>query len=455
MKKVLLVLMILIFTSCNRTQETNDINDSDVPTTTEATEPPREHREIIVAGWWQSFMDSTEEVPTPDDPGDYVTRSLQWNHLNNVVMPELNISFTYLQLPGFEILGLVTASVIAGAPIADMVMMPTFDVFNAALGGILQPLEDFVPAEHRIFSDQPGVIRPVFTFFDKTWTFLANHPTTHGYGLLVNLDMVNRYGLDNPVELYERGEWTWDNFRRLMQEATFSSTGTTIDYAGLGGDIAGMFAGMIPSNSGWMVNPNNLDLELDSPQTIMALEFLYDILVTDQTYARNHGDDDFPLERTLFRPFEAWQVGDVEFDFDFLPFPMGPMNTTGATNFYTPTTAFNIPVGVEDPFFVFSAYEAFLGWCDGDLELLGSSVYQNVRATFPTEASVQRLIQMMRFPSQVFDPAIVMPHGFFYDTVNNMRNGFMDRTLTPASAIESFRPPLQNIINEVIEGIRT
>ena len=462
MKKILLLVLLLIFAACGNNQNNNnDVVDTSPTVETTTPEPTEAEidrgppREIIVAGWWQSFMDSHDEMPTPDDPGDYFTRSMQWNHMQNVVMPEKNVIFTYLQLPGAEIFGLVTASVIAGDPIADMVMMPTADVFSGALGGIIQPLEGFVPADHYIFSDVPGPIRPVFHFFDQTWTFLQNHPNSLGWHILVNMDMVNRFGLDDPIELFDRGEWNWDNFRRLLQEATFSSTGTTIDHAGLGGSFAGLLSGLIPANSGFMVNPNDLAFELDSPQTMMALEFIHDILVTDQTYAINHGGQDFPLENTLFRAFQDWQLGDVEIAFDVLPFPMGPMNTTGATNAFAPATAFSIPVGVEDPYFVFSAYDAFLDWAGGDLELIGTIVMTNRRAVMPNEPAVQRLLDMMRSPQQVFDAALVMPHNFFNSISGNFLDGFINRTLTPASGVESLRPPLQNIINEVLDGRRT
>ena len=48
-------------------------------------------------------------------------------------------------------------------------------------------------------------------------TILPTH-IEQGYSIFYNRDLVEEYGLEDPFELYENGEWTWDKFMEMMKE---------------------------------------------------------------------------------------------------------------------------------------------------------------------------------------------------------------------------------------------
>ena len=448
MNKLIITFLILLFTACN-----NNDNIQETEITPEPTEPviEREHREIVVAGWWRVFTMSDEPEPMIDDPGDYYTNRLRWEHLNNIVMPDLNITFTYLELPSTQIPEITLTSVIAGDPIADMVKMAPTGALSLAMSRSLQPLESFLEPNNPIFTENKNGVRPCLNIFDQTWSFITDYIDTHGFGIVVNIDMVNRLGLDNPVELYKRGEWDWENFRRLLNEATFSSTGGTIDHVGISSALGDASAvpilhGLIPANSGWIVNPNTFTLDLDTPQTMMALEFIYDILVTDQVHVMNHSN--IPVENILFQVSELWRLNEYLFEIDYIPFPKGPLNTTGATNFFNPSTAFSIPVGIHEPEFVFYAFEQAMQWAAHDWDLLSTGEFSWMREVMHNEETVQRTPEMLMPPQQVFEIAAIMPNNFFWGMYHAMVPNFINRTHTPASFVESVRNQMQSEIDE-------
>lgn len=463
---IALIIALLATTACGRNGGEEDPPIVEVTPTPEppAADPPAEDppedppeelgppRVITFGGPWAHGVMTGAE---PDPEGIfYAIDQLRIPWLHDVIMPQFNVEFAHVYIPfGDEFVPSIAASVMAGEPLADFLLIQPFRALQAIQGGLLTPLDDFVPADNPIFRlENNAGLRPLWFHNDQLWMFTNNSHATLTMGLLVNMDMVERLALDCPIELFETGNWNWDNFRRLMSEATFSSTGDgVIDHVGIRtGDYhpREFFGTLVSANSGWLVDPTGPTnvLGLDSPQSMMALEFIYDIVVHDRVWSYLHGD--IPPENALFA-FGGWGgINDMEFAADWLPVPMGPMNTTGWTHSSVRGNGFTMQVGVEDPGFVFSVLDAHeSGWPQGDPTLQHSLSYAQLEAALPTMASINRVLTNARMPAQNVDLARIIGHDFF-DFFVDIMNGFIDRSLTPASAVESFRPQMQDVIDE-------
>ena len=408
--------------------------------------PPRE---IIFGGPWQHGP-MTGSEPDPDSIW-YAVDSIRIPFLHDVTMPTFNVEWVHIYIPfGEGFIPAIAASVLAGEPLADMLLIQPFVVVNAYLQGLIQPLETFVPPDNPIWNDRlvdRRGVTPEAHFAGRTLSFLNSSYDLASIGMMVNMDMVERLGLQCPVELYETGQWDWDWFRRLMAEATFSSTGAAIDHVGLRGGTWDLYRAIIPANSGTFIDPTNGRITLDSPQTMMSLQFVYDFITQDQSWAALH--EEIPAENVLFQISQWGGLRDRDFAVDWIPFPMGPMNTTGWTSTHQPRNSFTILTGT-DAAFVFEVYDFHeSGWVDGDYSMQRWLSYIQLEEVMPNQAAVERVIRNALPPNRTIDLATYIHAPFFTYMLDPFTDGFMDRTLTPASAVESFVPPLQAAIDSV------
>ena len=412
--------------------------------------PNASTRRVVLAGWFPTFFQSDRERPDPNDPGiaNFHFAQLQFNNLVRV-KNEMNVIIEYVSVYRGTVLADLTAIVMAGDVLGDVHFLPGIDTVTAARTGLIQPLDSFVPANNQIFTDPQTMV--VRTWLMGTpWSFDMNSGWNIGPGLRVNLDMMEILGLQNPVDLWYAGEWTWANFRRLAREATFSSTGGSIDHVGLGGDTFALFFHLMAANDGRVINydnPNNLVLAFNEPNSLQALEFAADMLYFDRSLRILHAY--IADENVLMSPHQPWDFYSVPYRFTIVPFPLGPANTSGNTHMQAFPQAHTVPAGVWDPGFVFDVLDQLSRWGETPAQLVEQLEQFRIN-NWHTAEDMRRFAYIAEHTRSVELGMIMWP--LLGDANDAFFNAWVDGTMTVPQAITAYTPQLQAIVDEWAAG---
>ena len=146
------------------------------------------------------------------------------------------------------------------------------------------------------------------------------------FALYLNLDLIDQAGAENPIELAQNGEWTWEKFAEVAQQITENSDGAKGFGANSWWANWGYF---VNSGGGGFFNADRTACALDTPESIAGLEFYQNLY--NSGYGVPFGEDAEP-------PFKAGTVGMfvngrwatpgareiTAFNWDVAPMPTGP-----------------------------------------------------------------------------------------------------------------------------------
>lgn len=182
-------------------------------------------------------------------------------------------------------------------------------------------------------------------------------------GVFFNKRLLEEAGID-PADIYkwqESGEWTWDKFEELCATITADTDNDgVIDRWGLVTDES-LFKNM----SVWSNNTEYIGMEngkyvnkTETDETLQALNWAIDMM-SKYLYKPDGAEWDwwktaFPAGNAAFLAGEVYMAAnefkDMEDDFGFVCFPMGP-NATDYTNLYS-----------DNPFAIPACYDADRAW---------------------------------------------------------------------------------------------
>ena len=214
----------------------------------------------------------------------------------------------------------------------------------------------------------------------KTWSPPSTMP------LAFNLQMVEDANLEDPRDLVERGEWTWEKFREYCKVLTKDTDGDgNIDVYGFGGWPGDYFMNFVMSN-GTNVAATVTE-NLSSPEVGEVLQFIQDLNLVDKVMYPIPEENGWDVCRWLYRdgkvaftPIAAWIMDSnkdyafqhpedptLDFDMVFIPWPVGPHgNAETNAQKVTANACYVIPVGVEDPGLVYNVLYDLLNWYNYD-----------------------------------------------------------------------------------------
>jgi len=341
---------------------------------------PDGRRIIRVASWFDRFFDSTHTAIT-DDPGLTNPETAQME-LDRVryVEEKYNVFIEFVNMTWEGIMENIPISIMSGIPDAEIYMVnPQFGI-PAVLNGFATSLEEMGLSDHPIMSGESNVLTSLhIPGTDNTYLIQAAGFETSMYLMGFNLDMLQAHGLEDPRDLWHRGEWTWERFREYAVAVTDSAR----NIYGWSGYWTNFLSSLLFSNNAAIAaGPVQT---LDHPNTVEVLNFIDQLYNVDRV-ARPWNPDSWPINNNLFAEglsgfFMAnhWllneqsggfvgAVASLPFEVGVVPFPVGPqgnaetMFTAGADGNF-----FFIPRFVENPRLVFDVFYDLMNWFDDDL----------------------------------------------------------------------------------------
>ena len=342
-----------------------------------------EPRTIKIGTWYDIYYDSTNK-DIHDDPSvsDEELAQMMFDNLKRVE-EKYNVRIEYVNLTYDGIQESINTSVLAGKPDCDIYLTePAFGI-PAVANGYATDLSKVLPADADILTNQNYLTTININGLDGTYLMLpvgGESIPGSSYVLAFNKKMLDDAGLENPNDLYARGEWTWDKWREYLMKLTKDSDGDGVtDIYGFGSRYDWLFEYLNMSN-GTAVASNKTE-NLSSKEVGETLDFIYNMYNVDHV-ARPWNEEDWNDNQNSYVNGEvacwftqAWVVDsnkDVEKGIDqiWAPMPIGPSGNkdTNARKNAASGAAYFIPEGVEDPYLVYMVFQEYKDYYGDDFD---------------------------------------------------------------------------------------
>ena len=301
------------------------------------------------------------------------------------------------------------------------------------LEGITQPLQYYVNMEN------PNMhIKAMDACFKYNGNYYVAASETNFGVIFYNKDTFSAAGLEDPMSLYNKGQWNWSNFVRAAKALTNKDKGTF----GFGTEFPYLFYGSNATSTLKLDENGHYSLNMDDPAFVAALE-----IIQDGTYKSGWSG----WETSAMGSFQTGKIAMVgsftmyeadvnalaalygwdPINYGVVPLPAGPNNTEGLNMVHS--AGYSIGAGSDCP-----AHAGKLI----DMLMDGHAAYQAERnKQFP--ASHLELYQKMaekQICVNTRDSAI----GGGYSLPQAIANG-----QSIAQAIEEFKPQFQKDIDTV------
>ena len=353
------------------------------------------------------------------------------------VEEKYNVTIEWHVVTWEEKINLLTASILAGEPIGDIVGVDSIMTASLIQHDYIHALDDLVDVSTTKLSD---TMKDMGTFDDKV--YLLKREVSESGGMYYNKTMFEQAGLPDPYELQEAGEWTWeamlDAAKRLTNETTY------------GLSIAPNYLAeyLIFSNDALILDTETGEVTMDSPNAMEGLEFMSSLYNEHKVIKPNEGDTwndprkyftEGSVGMTQGWLWEAGARGETPFEWGYVFWPKGPK----ATDYVTPvnvTEGMVIPKGVEDPEIVYQIWEDMQMW-----EYEREGTVEWFEEVLPNEESVDTATKMLDKIRVNYWPA----HGIadaFWETFENISTG----AESPSQAIAKVMGEAQSLVDEFL-----
>ncbi len=372
------------------------------------------NRVIYIGSWWVQHYDSADNdlndspdyQASIDQDGDdeatlnqkAINRQVAQLKFDNVAKLEekYNCKFYWQNLTYTGVKESINTSVLAGTPDADIYLVDTGMAIPAQANGLAVDLKTVLPEDADIFTDQ-NVISYLDLGDGKACILKrveAQSAVEATYPLAFNKQMLEDNNLEDPRDLYARGEWTWDKFIEYCQVLTQDTDGDgQIDQYGYCGYEYETFENLMMSNGATIAVGTTQTL--DDAKTGEALQMLSDMynvynICYPYDYEGSPSDsmrNQYTQGNVGFFPIAAWiESGNNDYDWDLdgsteLPFdvvyvrwPVGPSGDqeTNAGKNASSGEFYIIPAGISDPETVYNFLYDYWNWMDGDYSIRDS-----------------------------------------------------------------------------------
>jgi ABC-type glycerol-3-phosphate transport system substrate-binding protein len=362
-----MLIMVLTFSACqpqggesSTVPTSSDSQSSSADPTTEP-EPQRDFggAEFTIASHWAVYM--FPEVGASDVGDKMLNRYTE-------IEEKYNCTISYITGTPEEFNNGFTSAAAAGLKYADVIETNLFWLRPFVAAGYLEPLENVEDLKLEDDATWLGLAKTASTFEGKTygvdWTTWYNKLPNVAYILYFNKRLLEEKNQPNPYELFDKGEWNWENFREIAKNV--SDPVNEID--GIVGLDMMIEMSAIRSNGVREVNVDENGkylFGLADERAYEALEFVKNIIHVDKSYGDYYDGRSMGVAWTLpITRFLEGQAGFLSYhthmfefgfllnmvdDYGFIPFPRGPKGRSDYNAALTAhTRTFSIPVTVED-----------------------------------------------------------------------------------------------------------
>ena len=226
------------------------------------------------------------------------------------------------------------------------------DFVKRVTKNVLMPIDDYIDLDDFIWKKD---LSKQFEWNGKNYCPVQGVSADF---IFYNKTMFENYGVKTPMEYYEAGQWNFDNFKKVAVELTddIDKDGNTDQW----GYASWKYELFVLANGGNFVEKTKdgrLNLTVDSPETLDALQFIqdgyhkYKYIMPDGT---NKWNEDFPAGKIAMIGESAYVAewflkGKMKDEWDIAPFPAGPGNPEGISpsnaGGWTLVNGTNNPVG--------------------------------------------------------------------------------------------------------------
>lgn len=376
-------MMISLLGGCNSEEKPEVTEGQDAPVSSELN-IPKETRTIKIGTWYEHYYDSNSK-DIYDSP--YITdEEIAQKQFDIVkeVEEKYNVKIEYVNLTWTGIQESINNSILAGTPDCDIYEVDVQWGIPAALKGYAVKINDIVPADDDIFTTQ-NVFSP-FYIGNTTDAYIINKSLEEKtieatYPLAFNMKMIQDAGLEDPRELYKKGEWTWDKFREYLIALTKDTDGDGVnDVYGYGSDTNNTIDSLLMSNGTGIAMGDKETLS--SPAVGEVFDFIDKLYHVDKV-AVPIDPDDYDVNRTWYLESKtafwisaAWIMdmykdSDAGIETTFVPWPVGPSGNKDTNKMKNTVSgnAYIIAQGAEDPEFLYNVFKDYNNWFKDDLSL--------------------------------------------------------------------------------------
>ncbi|MFC4388772.1 ABC transporter substrate-binding protein [Gracilibacillus marinus] len=384
---------------------------------------------IKVVAWWN--MEIAEDNPD----------NIQKAENLKALMEKHNFNIEYVEIDYGEYQEKVTASLIAGEPIGDIVRLgKTYTVPALVKQDLLWPIDEYTKNTN-VFNQT--MTNDLYTYEGRGYGFTEDKKNL-AQGIFYNRTLMNQLGMKPLQEYVDEDNWNWDTFIEVAKEANKDTNNDgKLDTWGLANSSLMLYA--LLSNNTDLVKGDQQNL--DDPKTLEALEFESRI-VTEQIPRPTEGGDwtepgqFFRQGNTLMYAGADHEIGGFrtdmpDYDIGFIPFPKGP----SVSEYYSAEAllqALTIPKTVENPEQLMYIWEKI-----NDIESIydypGQAGYET---NYTNEEDINNL-QMVSENLLVLDYN-TYPNLGYYDFVGEIASG-----TSVSTVVEKYKPLFQSAIDEV------
>lgn len=440
------------------------------------------NNEILIGSWWTSHYDSAD-TSVEDNP-DYLNaidaegdddetkavnaanrKALQMRFDSvSKIEQKYDVKYYWKNLTYEGVKESINTSILAGSPDCDIYLVESQLALPAQANNLCVNLHDILPADHDIFTDQ--IVASYLDIGDgKACIIQRQGGMVNTFPLGFNVQMLEDNNLEDPRDLWERGEWTWDKFIEYCKILTQDTDGDGVDdQYGFSGFATDTLECLMMSNGAQIAS--GTQTTINDSKVAEALQQLQDMYTTyNVCYPYDFGDNAYETMRFAYKegksgffPISCWfhTEGTADYDWDgslgedsltwdiaYVRWPVGPSgnkNTNPGLN-NTGAELYMIPTGVQEPELVFNVLYDSWNWYDFDTTL------RDDPASFTwwiTASGSKKEFQDSNFKVQQDCMAhsevdLWQSLGFYYD-INSIVNGEM----TPSQWQETYKQQVQD-----------
>lgn len=362
---------------------------------------------IEIGCWWVQYYDSDDAIEDAPDwqnaqPAEGDDEATQERKATSLAVSEKKFAnvkaieekygtkFIWQNLTYEGVVESINTSILAGSPDCEIYLVEAQMGVPAQANGLAVDLKTVLPEDDDLFTDQSNM--GYLDLGDGKACILyqqSGESTVAGtYPLGFNMQMLEDNGLEDPRELYARGEWTWDKFNEYCQILTQDTDGDgQIDQYGYCGYENETLEQLMMSNGANIASGTTEGLS--SAATGEALQQMYDMYNTYKVCYpydfEGTPSDSMRIQYTQgnigFFPIAVWiansngdygPTNNLTFDTAYVRWPVGPSGdaaTNPGKNAVSGMSFYIISAGCADPAQAYHVLADFFNWYDDDVSV--------------------------------------------------------------------------------------